>query len=258
MKRMFVDTPDGQIHCRTDGSGEPLLLLHQYPSSSAEFSEIIPILAKHFRVVAMDLPIYGDSYKPAGEPRIEDYLETPEGKKIRQRYLKNPKIAGHHTGASVAVELAAEHPERVNKLILSGCPTFSLEEGLAWMKRYKPLELTPDGWFMRHIWQFTMERIPENQMDKAYELALDYMKAGPRVEEGHQAVFTYDILPKLAKIKQPTLALCGDKDSLFPYHQPTLKHIPHARSHIIKGGNVQTPRLLPNEWAQATLQFLKS
>jgi pimeloyl-ACP methyl ester carboxylesterase len=184
----------------------------------------------------MDLPIYGDSYKPTGEPRIEDYAEAAVCL-LDALHIERAHVAGHHTGASVAVELAAEHPERVNKLILSGCPTFSLEEGLTWMKRYKPLELTPDGWFMRHIWQFTMERIPQNQMDKAYE---------------------YDILPKLAKIKQPTLALCGDKDSLFPYHQPTLEHIPHARSHIIKGGNVQTPRLLPNEWARATLQFLKS
>lgn len=257
MKRMFVDTPDGQLHCRTDGSGEPLLLLHQYPCSSGEFSEIIPILAKHFRAVAMDLPLFGDSYKPDREPTIEDFAEAALCF-LNALHIEKAHVAGHHTGASVAVELAAEHPERVNKLILSGCPTFSLEEGLAWIKRYKPLELTPDGWFLGHIWQFTMERIPENQMDKAYELALDYMKAGARVEEGHQAVFKYDILPKLAKIKQPTLALCGDKDSLLPYHQPTLAHIPHARSHIINGGNVQTPRLLPNEWAQAILQFLKS
>ena len=93
-------------------------------------------------------------------------------------------------------------------------------------------------------------------MDKAYEYALEHMKAGPRVEEGHRAAFSYNILPKLEKIKQPTLVICGDKDLFFPYHEVTLKHIPHAESHIIEGGNVQTPRLLPQEWAQITLQFL--
>ena len=118
--------------------------------------------------------------------------------------------------------------------------------------------MTPDGWFMQHIWDYIVQRIPQDQMDKAYEFALDYMKAAPRVEEGHRAAFSYEILPKLEKIKQPTLVLGGDKDVLFAYHEATLKHIPHAQSYVVKGGTTQMPRLLPQEWARATWQFLRS
>ncbi len=259
MKRMFVDTPAGQIHCRTEGTGEPLLLLHQVACSSAEFSEIIPILAQHFRVLAMDMPLYGDSYKLTKEPEIADLAQATLDF-LDALDINKSHIAGHHTGASVAVELAAEHPERVNKLVLSGCLSLSHEDSIAWLNnpKYKVLEVTPDGWFLQFIWDYIMERIPQDQMDKAYEYALDYVKAAPRVEEGHRAAFSYEILLKLEKITQPTLVLCGDKDVVFPHHEATLKHIPHAQSYVVKGGNAQTPRLLPREWAKVTLQFLRS
>ncbi len=256
MKRMFVDTPGGQIHCRAEGTGFPVLLLHQVPNSSSEFMGVIPILSQNFRVLAMDLPLYGDSYKPARPPVLEDLaqsvLDFMDALEIDKAH-----VAGHHTGASVAVELAVEHRQRVERLVLSGCLSFSRVDRLAWLNdpRYRDLKVTPDGWFMQHIWEYVMQRIPDD-MDKAYELALDCLKGGIRVEEGHRAAFRYDILPKLKKIKQPTLAICGDRDTLFPYHQATLKHIRHAESYVIRGGTTQAPRLLPQEWGQAVLQFL--
>jgi pimeloyl-ACP methyl ester carboxylesterase len=256
---MFVDTKNGQIHCRVGGIGEPLLLLHGLPSSSSEFSEIIPILSQHYRILAMDLPLYGDSYKLTKEPDIKDLAQATLDF-LDVLNIQKTHIGGHHTGASVAVELAAEHSHRVNKLVLSGCPALTPEQGRMLIENspYKELKITPDGWFLQTIWDLVIKRYPPDKMDKAYEFALDYMKAGTRAEEGHRACFGYDILPKLRKIRQPTLALCGDQDVCFQYHETTLKNIPHAQSHIIKGGNSHTPRLLSQEWAQAAMTFLSA
>src|SRR5262249_33209711 len=63
--RAFLDTPEGHIHYQTAGSGPAVLLLHQTPRSSDEYRDVMPILARDFRVVAMDTVGYGDSYKPA-------------------------------------------------------------------------------------------------------------------------------------------------------------------------------------------------
>ena len=41
MKRGYADTPEGQIHFRTDGAGEPVLLLHQSPRSSRMYVKLI-------------------------------------------------------------------------------------------------------------------------------------------------------------------------------------------------------------------------
>ena len=64
IKRAFLDTEDGQILYRIGGEGEPLLLLHMTPRSSDEFREVMPILAQHRQVIAMDLMGLGDSDKP--------------------------------------------------------------------------------------------------------------------------------------------------------------------------------------------------
>ena len=60
MKRGFADTSHGQIHYLTEGSGEPLLMLHMTPTSSQEFALVIPILAKKYWGIAMDTLGYGD------------------------------------------------------------------------------------------------------------------------------------------------------------------------------------------------------
>ena len=61
MKRVYVDTPEGQIYCRTNGSGEPVLLLHKASLSSEEFTEVLPLLGKKYRAIAMDVLGCGNS-----------------------------------------------------------------------------------------------------------------------------------------------------------------------------------------------------
>ena len=78
MKRGYIDIPEGQIHYRTAGSGEPLLLLHRSPSSSEEFGDVIPILARDYWVVAMDTPGYGNSDDPPRVYEIADYARNGE------------------------------------------------------------------------------------------------------------------------------------------------------------------------------------
>ena len=69
--RAYTDIPEGQVHYQTAGDGEPLLLLHQTPMFSEEYSLMIPILAPIFRVIAMDTLGYGNSNKPPAGFQID-------------------------------------------------------------------------------------------------------------------------------------------------------------------------------------------
>ena len=121
VRRAYLDTADGQIHYVTAGSGPPVLLLHQTPRSWDEYREVIPRLARERRVIAMDTIGYGESYKPARTSDIEDYargaIALLDGLAVR-----STAVVGHHTGAVIAMELAASYPERVERLVLSACP----------------------------------------------------------------------------------------------------------------------------------------
>ena len=46
MKKAYADIPEGQMHYRIEGTGEPILLLHAAVSSSDEYARVIPFLSK--------------------------------------------------------------------------------------------------------------------------------------------------------------------------------------------------------------------
>ncbi len=119
--RAFLDTPAGQLHYRTAGRGTPVLLLHQTPRSSDEYRDVLPLLAGEFRAIALDTVGFGDSYRPAGPYTIEGFargaLDLLDGLGIARA-----AVVGHHTGAVIAAELAAAHPDRVERLVLSNSP----------------------------------------------------------------------------------------------------------------------------------------
>ncbi len=123
-----IPTSETTIHAVVGGSGPPLLLLHGYPQTHAMWHEVAPGLAERFTVVASDLRGYGDSGKPASDPRhlvyckratVRDQIELMESLGFR-RFL----VAGHDRGGRVGHRMALDHPDRVEKLaVLDIVPT---------------------------------------------------------------------------------------------------------------------------------------
>ena len=72
-------------------------------------------------MIAMDTIGYGESYKPAGRCDIEDYARGAVAL-LDGLGIASSAVVGHHTGAVIAMELAASHPDRVERLVLSVVP----------------------------------------------------------------------------------------------------------------------------------------
>ena len=119
LTRGFVQGSHGQIHYATAGSGDALLLLHQSAQSWRIYARMANLLAPHYRVVAMDLPGFGESSPLPAPYEISDMVdvvvELLDGLGIDQ-----VRVTGHHTGALLTCELAAAHPDRVVALAPSG------------------------------------------------------------------------------------------------------------------------------------------
>lgn len=257
-RHAFVDLPEGQVHYQTEGEGEPLLLLHQTARSSDEYAQVIPVLAQHYQVIAVDTLGYGNSAKPPHRYYIPDYALSMI-RFLNQLGIEQTNVAGHHTGACIAVELASKYPNRIRKCILSGCPCFKQpEDGEKWMNdpKYQPIQPTADGTHLRRIWQMAMERFPETALDLAMAYVLDFLKAGERGEEGHWAAFVYDVRAQLPLIKSPTLLLCGDKDFFYADVEILKNIIPDSQTKIIAGGTNHVIPLKPKEWSANVLAFL--
>jgi pimeloyl-ACP methyl ester carboxylesterase len=106
------------------GRGPTLLLLHGYPQTWYSWDDILPELARHYTVVAPDLPGAGLSDAPAA---TADYTKKAMAADIYRLMVKlglshRLRIVGHDIGTMVAYSYAAAHPGDVVKLVLSEAP----------------------------------------------------------------------------------------------------------------------------------------
>src|SRR5262245_258975 len=109
----------GQVTLSTDiaGSGEPLALVHGLGTNRAIWKGVIPMLAPSRRVLAPDLPGFGDS-PPDGEGFGLDRAADALGESLDELVTGPFDLAGHSLGGAVALTLAVRHPELVRRLVL--------------------------------------------------------------------------------------------------------------------------------------------
>lgn len=258
VKRGFADTADGQIHYAMAGKGEPVLFIHQTPRSWDEYRDVLPIIGKHYRAIAMDTVGFGDSYKPEKIGSVEEYAGGVISF-LDAMSIDRASLVGHHTGGVIAVEVAASYPERVEKLVLSSTPYVD-EEDREQRKSRPPIDevgFKKDGSHLTQLWQKRMAFYPKNRPDLLMRLVIDILKVGERMEEGHRAVGSYSMEEKTPLIKAPTLVLAGTMDPFsFPRMRPLAHSIKGSKTATIEGGMVPMPDQMPEKFAKAVMDFL--
>lgn len=258
MKRAYVEIAEGQVHYRYEGVGEPLLLLHQVAWSSQEFSKMLPMLAESYRVIAVDILGYGSSDHPPREYQIPDYAKSVV-EFLDALGIAKLNIFGHHTGALIAVELAAAHPNRVDKLVLSGCPCFKTQEermALLDNESYQPMKINAYGGHLSKIWHTLRSTDYRAPLEISEAFAENYIKAGVRGEEGHWAAIRYDAREKMPLIQSPTLALSGTRDMFYLHLDDIRSLIRNCRTVAIEGAGAFICQTHSEVLAQFALDFL--
>jgi haloacetate dehalogenase len=125
--------PGVHIHAVTGGHGPPLLMLHGHPQTGAMWHKVAAALATHFSLAICDLRGYGDSARPHGGGDHAAYAKRTMAQDMvaAMRHLGHERFAvlAHDRGARVAHRLAADHPERVRRLVLLDiAPTLAMYE----------------------------------------------------------------------------------------------------------------------------------
>jgi pimeloyl-ACP methyl ester carboxylesterase len=138
-KSRFVDAGGLRQHVVIGGDGPPLLLVHGWPETWFAWRLIMPALARDFTVIAVDQRGIGQTDKPPGPydsaTLAKDLVALMDALGYRRRFA----VVGHDTGFAISYALAADHPDRVERVALAeipgppnveGSPHYFVGEGL--------------------------------------------------------------------------------------------------------------------------------
>jgi pimeloyl-ACP methyl ester carboxylesterase len=259
IERRFVQTKRARIHLAMIGSGEPLLLLHQTPRSWAEFRDALPLLGQRYRTIAMDTVGFGDSDAlPAGEASIESWAACAFDL-LDELGIASAAIAGHHTGAAIAIEMAAARPERVRALVLSAPPYVDAAKRAAFSGKKIIDEVSPssDGAHLLEMWQMRQPFYPSGDIDLLERFVVDAIKAGRMAAEGHRAVNRYVMETRLPLVRCPTLVISPTADPhAHPVADKVVGAIAGASLIEVEGAMVPFPDQMPEIFAATIVGFL--
>lgn len=213
----------GDLHYREAGQGEPLLLLHANPGDSRDFQAVMPALAKHFRVLALDWPGYGLSAMP---DRPQDrgalfFYEVLE-EFLAATGLSGPiNLIGNSLGGNVAARLAIHSPARVRSLVLVSPGGFTAHNPVtrAFCRlQGSRMAMSPRMWAGMYL------RRSNDTVDNMLMRAAT-VQAEPERLRLNRAVWrsfadpAHDLRADAARIQAPTLMLFGLQDPAIPAHK---------------------------------------
>jgi pimeloyl-ACP methyl ester carboxylesterase len=278
-------TIDGvNIRYLCGGSGPPLVLVHGLGSSAAvEFYHNLEPLAAHRRVLAIDLPGFGGSDKPVLEYTIELFVNAVSSL-MASEGLERAAVMGVSMGGRVALGLALESPEKVERLVLVdalgvGAPRRALAYQLLLTRGLGELTLRGTaralrqmnpatirrfwGWYLRRP-----DRVETTWSDErianhgtllsmpAYRAA--YLSALRSIAGMRQLRGGVVVEDRLCELTMPTLLIWGRHDHIFPvaHAESAEDKLPNGRV-VVFDDSGHTPQMEePERFNRLVLDFL--
>jgi pimeloyl-ACP methyl ester carboxylesterase len=269
-----VSTRSGRISVLSAGVGpDAVICLHGLGGTKASFLPTVAALAERYRVIAMDLPGFGESDKPIGAPYNSSWFARSAFDTLDELGVRSAHFVGNSMGGRVAIEAGLEQRERVRGLVL-------LSPALAWLRerRWAPVVrlLRPELGLLQMAPRPVVERVVRRLVpggDRGWSAAGvdEFLRAyfTPRGRAAFYAAARNIYLdephgddgfwPRLAGLQTDTLFVWGRRDTLVPI--AFMKHVeralPSARHVELECGHV--PQLeRPRETHAAVHDFLAS
>jgi pimeloyl-ACP methyl ester carboxylesterase len=247
---------DGQpINVVELGEGPPLLFLHGLIGRWTHWVEQLTKFAETHRVIAVDLPGFGDSPLPAqGGISVPIYARTID-RLMEALEIGAAAFVGHSMGGFTSVELAINFPERVERLVLvspAGLSTYNNPRSLLLLSqarrfkgifnRYHALVAAHAELFAQRPrlrrWEPTTNLVTRHPDRLPAPFAAEFVRglAAPGFIDGIEVTLNYDYRDRLGEIACPTLIVWGARDKVVTARDAAEyeRLIPNARKAIFE------------------------
>jgi pimeloyl-ACP methyl ester carboxylesterase len=263
-----------EVRYRDEGQGPVLLLLHGIAGSSRAWREVMPALAEGHRVIAPDLLGHGESAKPVGDYSLGAYASGLRDL-LDALGVERATLVGQSFGGGVAMQLAYQHPDRCERLVLvdSGglgrevnpilraatlplaeyvmpvlVPAFVKERGDAVSRFLRDKGIRSGR--AAEVW-LAYRSLTETENRKAFVRTVRSV-----IDPGGQTVSAMDRLYLAAEV--PTLIVWGEDDSIIPVGHAHAAHeaIPGSRLELFEGVGHFPHVEAPERFVEVLLDFL--
>ncbi|HET7457584.1 MAG TPA: alpha/beta hydrolase [Gemmatimonadaceae bacterium] len=271
MRGEFLDVDGARLYCYAAGNrgaGEPIVLLHGFPTSSHLWSRVVPLLPEGHRVVVLDLLGYGRSDRPLGrDVSIRGHAERAIAA-LDLLGINYACLVGHDVGGGIAMAMAARWPQRVSRLCLVNSVCFDEWPSREVRMAKATLPLT------RHLPPTWLLSVVRGDLLRGYSDSSEGTHSIDRYvkpftgAEGRDAFVAHLLAldaaetaaldSRLASFVQPTAIVWGAHD---PFLAPSLgrrlqEAIPRATLDVIPDARHFTPEEAPEHVADAVTELL--
>ncbi len=223
-----------QVHYRRAGSGPPVVLLHQSPTSSTEYIPLIEELAAEFTVFAPDTAGNGLSDALSKDwPDMEDFADGVANL-LDALKLPDVPVYGFHTGGVCALAMGLRHPNRASVYIMNGYLQMEKEERDEFLTHYLP-PFAPEwsGAYLTWSWSRFREQsifFPWYAKSASRRMAVDlppperihwavmeFFRAGDNYRRAYRPAFTFDTANAVRNMGANMVIMTAKTDPLDAY-----------------------------------------
>ncbi|SEL58794.1 Pimeloyl-ACP methyl ester carboxylesterase [Stigmatella aurantiaca] len=196
-----------ELYYEVHGKGRPLVLLHGGLGSTSMFGDNLKALAKHYKVIAVDLQGHGRT-ADIDRPLSVELMADDVAALIQHLKLGRADVFGYSLGGGVALLVGVRHPELVNKLVIVST---------AFRRNaYYPEILAQQG----QVNEGAAEMMKQTPMYQGYVAIAprpqDFPKLLTKIGEAMKQDF--DFSKQIASLQAPTLVMAADADLFPPSH----------------------------------------
>jgi len=226
-----------RIYYEEQGSGYPVLLIQGLGYPSGMWFMQIPALSRHFRTLVMDNRGVGKSDKP-DEAYTVGLMASDAAGLLRSLGIAKAHVVGVSLGGYIAQELALNHPDLVDRLVLMatscGSPRYleltkDLWDEIAKLAGLPPEQILRQGMSFAVTEKF-FRNFPES-IERSVGIRMENLQPLYAFNLQAAAAMSFDSRDRAHLIRQPTLILAGARDRVMPLvlTEELAKKILHAR-----------------------------
>ena len=237
------------------GTGRPLLLLHGWGVSSELFAPILDGLRLGRQLIVPDLPGFGATPAPGAPWSVHEYAAWCV-RLLDRLGIDTCDLIGHSNGGRIGIVMAARHPGRISRMVLTGSaglrPRRSLRDA-AHVRTYKALRAVERSSLMPGALRRSAKRRADQRGSADYRAASGTMR-GTLVR-----IVNEDLRGLLPGLRIPVLLIWGDQDTEAPIEDGRIMErlIPDAGLVVFEGAGHYAYLEQPGRFCRIVDVFLR-